>query len=394
MRRREDSDDYDVIVVGGGLAGSALALALGQGGLHVALVERASATPLPQDESWDARIYAITPGNVAFLRRLGVWDGMDASRIAPIHSMSVWGDDGQARLSFDPYDIGVPELGFIVESRLMQDSLRRALQTEANVEIVCPAQCASLSLSELDVRLSLEDGRELKAALAVGADGSGSWVRRQAGIDVNTMPYGQLGVVANFETEKPHGNIARQWFLQDGILAWLPLPGKRISIVWSAYEDGAQALLKLEAAAFCETVAAAGQYELGALKLITPAAAFPLRLQRNEAMIATRLALVGDAAHLVHPLSGQGANLGFRDVQGLAAVLLEQGRRDVGDALLLRRYERSRKADILAMQAVTTGLQRLFNNDNPPLAWLRNTGLRLVNGIAPLKRQLMTHAIV
>lgn len=384
---------FDVVVIGGGLAGGALALALGRGGLRVALVERRPPAPLPQDASWDPRIYAITPGNADFLRQLGVWDVMDAARITPIHAMSVWGDDGRACLTFDPYDIGVPNLGFIVESRLMQDSLWRALQSQSDVECISPANCTSLDLSGAMASLRLDDGRELRAPLAVGADGSNSWVCRQAGIKVDTMPYGQLGVVANFETEKPHGNVARQWFMTDGILAWLPLPGNRISIVWSAQESCAHALLKLDESAFCEKVADAGHGELGALRLITAPAAFPLRLQRNDAMTGTRLALVGDAAHQVHPLSGQGANLGFRDVRALASILLEHGQRDLGDPFLLRRYERARKADILATQAVTTGLQKLFNNENSQLAWLRNTGLALVDRTSPLKRQLMAHAI-
>ena len=391
-------NDFDIIIVGGGLVGSALAMALGQENFRVALVEQAPPTPTVDDTSWDSRIYAITPGNADFLRRLGVWDALEAARIAPIHAMRVWGDDGQAQLGFDAYEAGVPELGFIVENRLMQDALWRALRQQAHVELVCPARCAALELSADAARLWLEDGleggRELRAKLAVGADGGGSWVRRQAGIAVKTLPYGQLGVVANFETEKPHGNIARQWFLRDGILAWLPLPGNRISMVWSAFEERAQALLRLDAQAFCNAVAQAGHGDLGALRLITPPAAFPLQLQRNDAMIGLRLALVGDAAHLVHPLAGQGVNLGFRDVQTLAATLLNRGARDLGDHLLLRRYERARKADILAMQAVTTGLQKLFNDDDPWLGWLQNTGLAAVDRIAPLRRQLVAHAIV
>lgn len=385
---------YDVIVVGGGLVGAALALALGEAGLQLALVERAPLPPLPNDQSWDARIYAVTPGNARFLNRLGAWDTLDSSRIAPIHAMSIWGDDGKSRLEFDAYEAGVPELGFIAESRLMQDGLWRVLQNHANVELICPAHCMALELLPETARLQLENGTVLQSSLVVGADGSNSWIRQQAGITVNTMPYDQLGVVANFETEKPHGGIARQWFLPDGILAWLPLPGNRISIVWSAFSARAQSLMALDAPAFCQAVAEVGHHALGELHLITPPAAFPLRLQRNEAMIASRLALVGDAAHLVHPLSGQGVNLGFRDAQQLAATLSGRGARNSGDILLLRRYERARKADILSMQAVTTGLQKLFNRDSTSLAWLRNNGLALTNRIAPLKRRLMAHAIL
>jgi ubiquinone biosynthesis UbiH/UbiF/VisC/COQ6 family hydroxylase len=324
-----------------------------------------------------------------------VWDTLDTARIAPIREMRVWGDDGRAQLKFDAYETGVPELGFIAESRLMQDGLWRALQALDNVELVCPASCAALERSDHAASLTLEDGRVLQAQLVVGADGGDSWVRRQAGIGVTTLPYEQLGIVANFETEKPHDGIARQWFMPDGILAWLPLPGQRISIVWSASEARAKDLLEMDGEEFCSVVAQAGHDDLGALRLITPPVGFPLRLQHNETLIAPRLALVGDAAHRVHPLAGHGVNLGFRDVQVLASVLLAKGARaDFGDYLLLRRFERARKADILAMQGVTYGLQKLFNNDDPLLGWLRNTGLGVVDRIAPLKRRLMAHAIV
>ena len=383
---------YDVVVVGGGLVGSALSLSLVRCGLQTALVETGPPGPLPSDATWDARIYAISPGNADFLRGLGAWEMMDASRIAPIHAMQVWGDDANARLDFEAYEAGVPELGFIVESRLMQDALWRQLQC-SGVDIITRPGVA-LELDAKGAALTLDDGRTLQAQLIVGADGGGSWVRRQAGIGVATMPYGQLGVVANFETERPHGNVARQWFQPEGILAWLPLPGNRISIVWSAFETQAQGLLALDAAAFCDAVARAGHEALGTLNLITPPAAFPLRLQRNDAVTGTRLALVGDAAHLVHPLAGQGVNLGFRDAATLAGLLRVRGPREAGDPFLLRAYARSRKADVLSMQAVTTGLQKLFNNQDPVLAWLRNTGLAVADRIAPVKRQLMAHAIL
>lgn len=384
---------FDVIVVGGGLVGSAQALALGQSGLQVALLDLGAPGPLPDDQSWDARIYAVTPGNAQFLGQVGAWGYMDASRIAPIVGMSIWGDDVKAHLEFNAYDAGVPELGFIAESRLMQDGLWKALAEAPSVEVFSPVRCAGLYIHPDHVSLILEDGRALEAALIIGADGGRSWVRQQAGIDVRTIPYEQLGVVANFETEKPHGNIARQWFLSDGILAWLPLPGNRISIVWSAFTEKAQSLMELDHEQFCQSVKEAGQDALGALRLITPPQAFPLRLQRNEAVVAPRLALVGDAAHLVHPLAGQGVNLGFRDVQQLAKILAGRGPRDLGDILLLRRYERARQSDILSMQGVTTGLQKLFNNDRAGLTFLRNAGLAITNQFPMIKRQLMAHAI-
>ncbi|MCX7626918.1 MAG: UbiH/UbiF family hydroxylase [Methylophilaceae bacterium] len=385
-------NDLDVVVVGGGLVGSALTLALAQAGLRLALVEPSPCAPLPGDASWDARIYAISPGNAEFLRQLGVWDGLDASRIAPIHAMHVWGDDGVSRLDFEAYDAGVPELGFIAESRLIQNGLWQALKSRTDVTIVSQSGTA-LTLERDWARLDLEDGCSLRARLLVGADGGGSWVRQQAGIEVHTLSYGQLGIVANFEAERPHGNIARQWFLRDGILAWLPLPGNRISIVWSAFEAEAQALLALGEAAFCRAVEEAGHGVLGTLRQITPPMAFPLRLQHNTAVVAPRLALVGDAAHMVHPLAGQGVNLGFRDAKVLAETLMARGLRELGDLLLLRRYERARKADVVAMQVTTTGLQKLFNNPHPVWGWLRNRGLAVVHRLHPLKRQLMVHAL-
>jgi ubiquinone biosynthesis UbiH/UbiF/VisC/COQ6 family hydroxylase len=190
----------------------------------------------------------------------------------------------------------------------------------------------------------------------------------------------------------PHQHIARQWFKREGVLAWLPLPGQRMSMVWSLFDEQAAMLLQLGSEVFCQTVAEAGQHALGDLELITPPAAFPLSLQRSAALIAPRLALVGDAAHLVHPLAGQGMNLGLRDVQSLAFIISESAQ-DAGNWLALRRYERARKTDILAMQTVTNGLQKLFNNDNPMLGWLRNTGLNMVDKISPLKRLLIAQAV-
>jgi len=228
----------------------------------------------------------------------------------------------------------------------------------------------------------------------VGADGRDSWVRNQAGIDIHPHSYQQKGVVANFATEKPHGQTARQWFMPDGVLAYLPLPGNCISIVWSAGETKAQALTALAPDAFCAEVAAAGRHALGALRLITPAAAFPLRRLNIGSLVRPRLALIGDAAHNVHPLAGQGVNLGFQDAWRLAETLHRRGvYRDCGDYHLLRRYDRARREDILAMQIVTEGLQRLFNNRDPLLGWARNLGLSAANRLTGVKHLLARRAL-
>ena len=386
---------FDCLVVGAGLVGAACALALARGGLRVALVEGAAPVPLLADASFDNRVYALTPGNLAWLRGLGVGADLPADRSAPIYGMEVWGDDGRSKLAFDAYEAGATELGVIVESRWLLEQLWRQLQACDQVELLCPARPAALELGADAVALTLEDGRSVEAKLLIGADGGQSWVRQQAGIGARlSRDYGQWGVVANFSVAEPHGNIARQWFLRDGILAWLPLPGPRISMVWSTPPLHAQALLALEPQALCETVAKAGRATLGALQLLTPAAGFPLRLQYPTSLIAPRLALIGDAAHSVHPLAGQGVNLGFRDASTLVNTLLDGQSRDIGERLLLRRYERARKADILSMQLATDGLQRLFNNDNAGLGWLRNRGLNMIDRSGWIKKQLMAQAML
>ncbi|MDO9189616.1 MAG: UbiH/UbiF family hydroxylase, partial [Sulfurimicrobium sp.] len=341
--------EFDLIVVGAGLVGASLVAALKDSGLHIALIEGRAPSALPQDASWDNRIYAINPANARFLDLSGAWSGLDQSRIAAVHEMHIWGDDAAARLDFSAYQAGVEELAFIAESRLMQDGLWRAVQGQSNVEIFCPAACAALDVGDDAAMLTLQDGRALHAKLIVGADGRDSWVRAQAGIEAQPRAYGQDGVVANFETEKPHRNSAYQWFREDGILAYLPLPGNRISIVWSAFDALSQELMALPPDEFCSRVQEAGKNTLGKLRLITPPAAFSLRLLNLDQLVKPRVALIGDAAHNVHPLAGQGVNLGFQDAQQLARVLLQrESQRDCGDHLLLRRYERARKEDILS----------------------------------------------
>lgn len=384
---------FDVAIVGAGLVGSSLALALRDSGLSVALVEARAPQDVPDDASWDNRIYAISPGSAQFLEQLGIWSALDALRITRVEAMAIYGDDGQARLDFDAYEAGLGQLAFIVESRLLQAALWHALHAAAQVRVYCPAACAALTFEADAARLTLEEGTEIQAQLIVAADGAHSWVRQQAGIAARDKDYKQLGVVANFATALPHQGTAYQWFQPDGVLAYLPLPGNRISIVWSLQEDLAQGLLQLPSADFCARVAEASGMYLGALDLLTPPAAFPLHLIEPERLVQARLALIGDAAHQVHPLAGQGVNLGFGDAQVLAQVLAERGPRDCGDVYLLRRFARARSEEILAMQVVTDGLQGLFNRARPMLGWARNAGLTATNRMRWVKQQLLKHAL-
>lgn len=388
------SMQYDVVIIGGGLVGASLAAALKDSGLSLALVEAGSPPALSgQADDWDSRIYAISPGSRAFLDQIGAWPRLNPARIKPVQEMRVFGDD-DSKLQFSAYQMGVAELACILENRALQHALWQVLQEQDNLAFIQPARCAALSLFEEAAELTLDDGRTLSAKLIVGADGRDSWVRNQAGISAAPVDYRQHGVVANFTCTLPHRGIARQWFQPDGILALLPLPGNRVSMVWSVSPDRSAALLALAPSELCEQVAAASQYALGELAVITPAAAFGLRLLTLPQISAKRVALIGDAAHNMHPLAGQGVNTGFRDARQLAQLLLDSGGcSDCGDAHRLRRYDRMRREDIHTMQATTYGLKNLFCNDDPVLRTLRNIGLNATNKIVPLKKMLMQHAL-
>ena len=381
---------FDLIIVGAGLAGASLTAALRQSRLRIALIEgRLPAAPA----GWDSRIYAVSPASATFLEEIGTWQHLDPARLTPVYDMAIRGDGG-GQLDFSAYDSGVDRLAWIVEAGLMQHELWESVRRQGNVTLFCPAQPRRLEVRGDAVLLELTSGETLEANLVVGADGADSWVRAQAGLQADTLLYGEMGVVANFECEKLHHNTAFQWFRQDGVLAWLPLPGKRISVVWSTPEAHARNLLDLDEAAFCRRMADAGEGSLGKLQLITPPAAFPLRLMRVPRIVAPRLALVGDAAHALHPLSGHGINLGFLDARELAQTLLALPEyRDCGDERALRRYERSRAEEVALLQWTTHGLQRLFRPQHPALSVLRNLGLNLTDSLPVLRNTLVRYAL-
>jgi ubiquinone biosynthesis UbiH/UbiF/VisC/COQ6 family hydroxylase len=383
--------DFDVVIIGGGLVGASLAATLKSSGLSIALIE---SQPAPaKEEGWDSRIYAISPGNAAFLADCGAWQHLDMARVQPVSAMQIYGDEG-AELDFSAYQIGAPELNFILENRLLHQALNIELKQQDNLYLLQPARCASIEWGADAAQLTLADGKVLHTKLVVGADGPDSWVRQQAGMTATPSLYQQHGVVANFTTSKPHRGVAFQWFQPEGILALLPLPQQMVSMVWSVSPEQSATLLAMSPTELCSAVAAASHHTLGELSLVTPPAAFPLRLLNLPHIIAPRLALIGDAAHNVHPLAGQGVNLGFRDARELAHVLQTRGGQcDCGDSHLLRRYERARQEDIVSMQLTTDALKRLFNNRNPFLRGLRNFGLDLTNQLSPLKKMLARHAL-
>ncbi|MDH5552965.1 MAG: UbiH/UbiF family hydroxylase [Nitrosomonas sp.] len=386
---------FDIIIIGGGLVGASLAVALKDSGLKIALVESRLPAPLPDDASWDSRIYAISPGSAAFLREHNVWQKLDHSRLSPVSEMAIFGDDHTSHLNFNAYDIGMSELAFIAENRQLQSAVWDSLESpDGNIEVICPAQCTSIVWHESHVDVQLADGNLLQTALVIGADGVNSWVRKQAGIEVSRHPYEQIGLVANFSTEHSHRQIAHQWFRRDGVLAFLPLPDNRVSMVWSTTEAQAAELKELPEAELCQRVAEASEHTLGELQLITPPVGFPLNFVHVKELIRPRLVLIGDAAHGIHPLAGQGVNLGLRDSRELVKILNDRGlQEDCGDYRLLRRYERARKEDILALELVTDGLQKLFINKNPTMMRLRNLGFEITNHLPLLKNRLIQHAL-
>lgn len=383
--------DFDVVIVGGGLAGLALAVALKKTRLSVALIEDDDAPTVSQH--WDSRIYALTPANKNFLTEIGVWGHLDASRICPVQEMAIFGE-GDGYLGFSAYEAGVDELAWILEASSMRLELWENIKRQGNLTLFCPAAPQSLHIDQSGAIIGLVDGRQLVARLVVAADGANSWTRSAAGIDADFNDYEQYGVVANFVGEYGHRNTACQWFLEGDVVAFLPLPENRLSIVWATSRSNADRLLALAPDQFCMEVAAAGKNRFGGLMLETSPVVFPLRLMRVPRLAMPRFALIGDSAHAIHPLSGHGINLGFGDAQCLAETLAACPEHiDCGDLSWLRRFDRARKEQILALQSITHGLQRLFAQSNPLLAILRNHGLSITHRMPFVKNLLVRYAI-
>lgn len=349
----------DVVVVGGGVVGAACALALARQGLEVELVE--AAVPRPwSSEVPDLRVFALAGDNVALLDSLGVWESIRGARAHPYRRMRVWDAAGGDELDFKADAFGRRELGWIVENGLLVERLSAALPA-AGVEVRRPEKVAALAQDADGVRLELEGGSRISARLAVAADGADSALRRASGVGTCGRDYGQRGVVGYVRTEEPHGDTAWQRFLPGGPLAFLPCTDGSCSIVWSQPEDQARRVLALDEAAFGEELARAFGGRLGEVRLISQRAAFPLRLQLADAAMAGRLLLLGDAAHVVHPLAGQGVNLGLRDVAGL--VELVSAGRGWDSPHRLQRWARAKRSENTVAALGFDAIDRVFSND-------------------------------
>jgi ubiquinone biosynthesis UbiH/UbiF/VisC/COQ6 family hydroxylase len=384
---------FDIAVVGAGIAGMACALGLSQQGLRVALIgPRVKAHGASAAAPFDGRIYAIAPATIDLLQALGVWNRIDATRATAVERMRVFGDRGD-ELSFDAYAAAVERLATILEEAELLRVLDTACDFQPGIRRL-DTGFEALDAGEAAVTVRLSDGGGLTAGLVIGADGAQSAVRAAAGCSAQVTDYRQTAVVSNFACTTPHLNTAWQWFTDEGVVALLPLPGDHVSLVWSAPTALAQELAALDEGELARRVTARSASALGELTPAGPAFTFPLRLIVVDRLIARRVALVGDAAHVVHPLAGQGLNLGLQDVAALLEVArAREAFRDIGDAVLLRRYERSRAGPIAAMRTATDGLSRLFSIDDPLARFVRNTGMAAVNRLAPLKSLLIRQAL-
>jgi 2-octaprenylphenol hydroxylase len=388
----------DICIIGGGAIGKTAALALARAGLQVSLVTPGQPTHSQvSTDQWDQRVFALNHVAHDLLSSLKVWEAMDASRIAPVDAMAVHGDGASAgHIGFDAYGARTDALAWIVEDHNLNQALDTALKFANGLHITM-GTATQLQTDEHQAVITLDDGSQISTSLVIGADGAQSWVRSQADIGIDYRAYNQRAIVANFSCEKPHHGVASQWFLgEQGIVALLPLPGSRVSLVWSAPDKLAETILQETPEQLCQRLAQLPGQTLGAFAMLPPNTpqAFALRLIRAGTMVANRVALIGDAAHVVHPLAGQGMNLGFADIDALlAAVTRRDQASDCGDARTLARYARHRKEEVLLMQLTTDGLQRLFETELAPLKVVRNLGMSALDKLPFLKRQLIRHAL-
>lgn len=387
----------DVLISGGGMVGLPLGLALAQGGLKVLIVDAAPPAKV-LDPSFDGRVSALAYASVRMLNALGVWESL-APHAQPIREILVTdGKTGQPAspfsLHFDAQEVGADSLGHIAENRHIRAALYRTMDAASNLELMAPAVVKSLTVEAGGAIARLANGEEISAALVIAADGRESPLRSQMGMQIVGWSYPQTGIVATVEHERPHNGVAYEHFLPSGPFAILPMTGNRSSLVWTEAKTKAPGLLALDQSGFNAELARRFGAHLGLTRSAGPRWSYPLSFHLARDFVRPRFALAGDCAHGIHPIAGQGLNLGLKDAAALAEVMLDAARlgRDIGALDTLKRYERWRRFDSIALAASTDALNRLFSNDIAPLRHLRDLGLGIVDAIGPARRFFMRHA--
>ena len=382
---------FDIIIVGGGMVGATLACALGNSPLQIAIIE--GHLPGEVSDDWDLRVSSISIAGSRIFNAIGAWRGMLRRRISPFRQMQVW--DGHHEIGFDSADLGQPRLGHIIENRVVQAALLERIGDFSNLSLIHPGRLQRLQADGDSTLLTLANGRQLRATLVIGADGANSTVRTLSGIPHTERSYGQKGLVCAVRCAEPNPETAFQHFLRGGPLAFLPLKDGQSSIVWSAPTEQADELLEMDPDSFATELEQAFEARLGRVEHCSQRAAFPLIRRHAEHYVQPGLALIGDAAHTIHPLAGQGVNLGLLDAASLAQVLLDghQRGRSPADIAVLRRYERWRRGENSLMQNAMDGFDRLFRAPSPLIGALRRSGIDLSNRIAPVKHLFATHAM-
>ncbi|EEV6992075.1 MULTISPECIES: FAD-dependent 2-octaprenylphenol hydroxylase [Escherichia] len=386
----------DVAIVGGGMVGLAVACGLQGSGLRVAVLEQRVPEPLAADAPPQLRVSAINAASEKLLTRLGIWQDILSRRASCYHGMEVWDKDSFGHISFDDQSMGYSHLGHIVENAVIHYALWNKAQQSSDITLFAPAELQQVAWGENETFLTLKDGSMLTARLVIGADGANSWLRNKADIPLTFWDYQHHALVATIRTEEPHEAVARQVFHGEGILAFLPLSDPHLcSIVWSLPPQEAQRMQQASEDEFNRALNIAFDNRLGLCKVESERQVFPLTGRYARQFAAHRLALVGDAAHTIHPLAGQGVNLGFMDAAELIAELkrLHRQGKDIGQYIYLRRYERSRKHSAVLMLASMQGFRDLFSGANPAKKLLRDIGLKLADTLPGVKPQLIRQAM-
>ncbi|MBN6042865.1 FAD-dependent 2-octaprenylphenol hydroxylase [Citrobacter sp. ku-bf4] len=386
----------DVAIVGGGMVGLAVACGLQGSGLRVAVLEQREPQPLAADADPALRVSAINAASEKLLTRLGVWSEIVAHRASCYHGMEVWDKDSFGRIEFDDKSMGYSHLGHIVENTVIHYALWQKARQSSDITLMAPAELQQVAWGENEAFLTLKDGAMLTARLVIGADGANSWLRNKADIPLTFWDYHHHALVATIRTEEAHGAVARQAFHGEGILAFLPLSDPHLcSIVWSLSPEEAQRMQQASEERFNQALNIAFDNRLGLCRVESERQVFPLTGRYARQFAAHRLALVGDAAHTIHPLAGQGVNLGFMDAAELVEELkrLHRQGKDIGQYLYLRRYERSRKHSAALMLAGMQGFRELFAGTHPAKKLLRDMGLKLADTLPGIKPQLLRQAM-